>query len=345
MTPGHPNGRGKIMPRRLPSLSALRAFEAAGRRLSFSRAADELFVTQSAISRQIRTLEEHLGTLLFRRFNRRLELTDTGVTYLSTLKDCFDRMEDATVRIRHQPSRQQLSLSVLPTLAIRWLVPRLPSFTEANPDIDVRMSMSATAIDFNRDEVDIAIRVGRPDNHAQESSAGSDARGLKTATLFPDVLVPVCSAELLRRGPSINGVQDLRRHVLLHTTTRRNAWMEWFQASGTAPVTSTKELWYGHFFMTHQAACEGKGIAMLPMIFVDSDISSGRLVKALEMPAVSSESYYMLYREHQPSSRSFALFQAWLESESKDALEFASSLGVKPSRKKKQSERPNGKLT
>jgi LysR family transcriptional regulator, glycine cleavage system transcriptional activator len=311
--------------RRLPSLSALRAFEAAGRQLSFSRAADELFVTQSAISRQIRALEDDLGTLLFRRFNRRLELTETGARYLATMKDCFHQMEDATVRIRQKPSRDQLNLSVLPTLAIRWLVPRLPSFTEAHPDIDVRMSMSAASIDFNRDEVDIAIRVGRTDQFSEEVGGNELAR-VKATALFPDVLVPVCSGEVLRGGPQIKTLDDLRGHVLLHTTTRRNAWAEWFHGMGAPPIVSPHEIWYGHFFMTHQAACEGKGIAMLPMIFVSEDLSSGRLVKAIDTPVVSSECYYMVYQEHLSSSRSVSLFRSWIQAESREPLEFADSL-------------------
>ena len=313
------------MRRRLPSLSALRAFEAAGRQLSFSRAADELFVTQSAISRQIRALEDDLGTLLFRRFNRRLELTETGARYLATMKDCFHQMEDATVRIRQKPSRDQLNLSVLPTLAIRWLVPRLPSFTEAHPDIDVRMSMSAASIDFNRDEVDIAIRVGRTDQFSEEVGGNELAR-VKATALFPDVLVPVCSGEVLRGGPQIKTLDDLRGHVLLHTTTRRNAWAEWFHGMGTPPIVSPHEIWYGHFFMTHQAACEGKGIAMLPMIFVSEDLSSGRLVKAIDTPVVSSECYYMVYQEHLSSSRSVSLFRSWIQAESREPLESADAL-------------------
>ena len=185
--------------------------------------------------------------------------------------------------------------------------------------------MSAASIDFNRDEVDIAIRVGRTDQFSEEVGGNELAR-VKATALFPDVLVPVCSGEVLRGGPQIKTLDDLRGHVLLHTTTRRNAWAEWFHGMGAPPIVSPHEIWYGHFFMTHQAACEGKGIAMLPMIFVSEDLSSGRLVKAIDTPVVSSECYYMVYQEHLSSSRSVSLFRSWIQAESREPLEFADSL-------------------
>ena len=316
------------MGRRLPSLSALRAFEAAGRHLSFSRAATELFVTQSAISRQIRSLEDYLGTLMFRRFNRRLELTEAGATYLATMKDCFDRLEDATVRIRSKPSREQLNISVLPTFAIRWLVPRLPAFTEAHPDIDVRMAMSSEPVDFNRDEVDVAIRVGRADRATDVSGTPDSATRVRLDRLFPDVLVPVCSATHQRESPPLRSPKDLTDHVLLHTTTRRNAWEEWSEAMGVAKVTSVRELWFGHFFMTHQAACEGRGIAVLPLVFVADDLASGRLVEAIERPIASGEWYYMLCRENQARGRNLALFREWIDEESRSAKSEADAIGA-----------------
>jgi LysR family glycine cleavage system transcriptional activator len=308
--------------RRLPPLTAIRAFEAAGRHLSFSRAADELFVTQSAVSRQIHSLEEHLGVPVFRRYNRRLELTQAGSNYLDVLKECFDRMEDATAHILQAPSPERLLVSVPPTLGIRWLGPRLMSFAQANPQIDVQMIMSTDPIDFTRDQVDVGIRIGQPGGRGERgtTSMASGGAEIQADRLFPDTLVPVCSPRLRDEGPPLRTPKDLARHVLLHTTTRRNAWNEWQEAFGVGELKPKDALWFGHFFMTHQAACEGRGIAMLPLIFVMDELQQGHLVTVLQRPVVSVLSYYLLYREQQGPVQKLERFRSWISREVEGAV-------------------------
>ncbi|HEX7126671.1 MAG TPA: LysR family transcriptional regulator [Thermodesulfobacteriota bacterium] len=195
------------MTRRLPSLSSVRAFEAAGRRLSFTGAAEELNVTQGAVSRQVRALEEYLGVRLFRRAARSVVLTAEGEEYLRAVRESFDRLEQATLRILGRPESRVLTLNVLPTLASRWVIPRLLSFTEPNTPIEVRMITSIAPVDFGRDDIDVAIRVGSPHGQVVEPGRAridlvmtDDWRGVSADFLFPDVIVPVASRGLLASG-------------------------------------------------------------------------------------------------------------------------------------------------
>ena len=184
---------------RLPPLAALRAFEAAARHLSFTRAADELHVTQTAISHQIRGLEERLGVRLFRRLPRGLVLTEEAQRYLPAVRDAFARLEVATAELLAGRTGGALTASVLPSFAAKWLVPRLGRFRAANPDIDLRISTSLHLVDFAREDVDIGIRMGR-----------GHYPGLRVDRLFGEALIPVCSPALLEDGPPL---QIGRAHV------------------------------------------------------------------------------------------------------------------------------------
>jgi LysR family transcriptional regulator, glycine cleavage system transcriptional activator len=305
------------MGRRLPSLSALRAFEAAGRQLSFSKAAQELFVTQSAVSRHIRTLELDLKVTLFRRMNRRVELTAEGAQYLATLSDCFSQIEAATLAIQRRKFRDVLAVNVLPTLAIQWLIPRLVSFSEENSGVEVHLTMSAAPVDFGHDTVDAAIRVGTLPGHREGTGVGqsmtTDWRGIQTDHLLHDALSLVCSPALLDGGPPLRTASQMSRHVLLHTATRRHAWPEWLRSVGLPEPTPKAEQWFGHFFMTHQAARDGHGIAVLPTFLVLDDLRAGRLVAPFGHAAGSPASYYLLYRAQQAGAPKLRLFREWLK--------------------------------
>lgn len=308
------------MTRRLPSLNALRAFEAAARHLSFTRAADELAVTQGAVSRQVKALETHLGLDLFHRLTRALELTDAGREYQSAMTDAFDRVEQATSRLMRRLDRQILTVSVLPTFAMRWLIPRLSGFIESNPGVEVRLITSILPIDFSREDIDVAIRVGTPSGGEGmgariELRMTEDWTNVCADRLIGDVLIPVCSPALQCGRPPLRKPADLRRHTLLHTTTRPHAWTDWLTAAGMSGIERQDEPAFGHFFMTLQAASEGRGVAMVPEVLVAGDVAAGSLVKPFDIKAKSAGAYYFLCRKPQYDLPKIAVFREWLHAE------------------------------
>lgn len=307
------------MARRLPSMNALRAFEAAARHMSFSRAANELCVTQSAVSRQIKALETYLGVPLFRRLTRLIELTEYGKEYLPVARDAFDRIEQASLRLMNRRRRNVLTVSVLPTFAMRWLIPRLPHFTASNPDIEVRMVTSILPVNFAREDIDIAIRVGSLPDAAPahqgpriDLEMAEDWAGVRADVFMPDVLVPVCSPDLLKRGTALAEPADLRHCVLLHTASRAHAWPDWGRAVGLAYKNIDQGPAFGHFFMTMQAAIEGRGVALIPYALAESDIAAGKLVIPFDRRTESSGAYHLLCRSHQWDSEPIRRFRDWL---------------------------------
>lgn len=305
------------MSRQLPSLNALRAFEAAARHMSFTLAADELCVTQGAISRQIKLLESHLRVPLFRRLPRALELTPEGLAYLPALRDAFDSIEFATRRITRGTQHSVLTVSVLPTLAMNWIIPSLHEFNEQHPEIEIHMVTSINPVDFKSD-IDMAIRVGSRHPHASGQPLAridlvmtEDWAGIEVEELIADTIMPVCSPELLRGPPGLRTPDDLRHHTLLHTGTRPNAWADWLAASGVRAMGSSGPS-YGHFFMTIEAARQGRGIACVPDVLVAADLASGRLVAPFAKPVDSTGTYCILYRRHQKDSPQLRAFCAWL---------------------------------
>jgi LysR family glycine cleavage system transcriptional activator len=310
------------MSRKIPSLNAIRAFEAAARLMSFSRAGQELRVTQGAISRQIKTLEIYLGVPLFIRLTRAIELTEHGRLYLAATRDALDRIEETTLRIISQPGAGVLTVNVLPTLAMRWLIPRLPGFTGAHPGIEVRMITSISPVHFEREDLDLAIRVGTPPN-ARIRRGGpridlrmaEDWTGVRADRLMPDVLVPVCSPALRDGATPLRRPADLARHVLLHTASRPHGWPDWLRAVGLTGVDAEAGPAFGHFFMSLQAAMEGKGVALIPRILVESDLASGNLIVPFEVPVESAGAYFLLCRERQANLPRIKAFREWLLSE------------------------------
>ena len=307
------------MSRTLPSLKALRAFEAAARHLSFSRAADELGVTQGAVSRQIKALEEYLGVVLFRRLTRALDLTEAGREYHLSMRDAFDRMERATLHIANRGERQVLTVSVLPTFAMRWLMPRLSSFIEAHPTIEVRFITSILPVSFGHEDIDVAIRVGVVDaTEADDAKPRIDLKmtddwsGVRADRIGPDMLVAVCSPGLRVGKRPLRTPRDLARCTLLHTTTRPHAWPDWFRAVGMTPIKRENEPAFGHFFMTMQAAAEGRGVAVVPEVLVGADLAAGTLVKPFDLRAESAGAYFLLCRRHQWDLPKITAFRQWL---------------------------------
>ena len=309
------------MSRVLPPLNALRAFEAAGRHLSFSKAAVELHVTQGAISRHIRELERRLGIRLFVRLTRAVELTDLGRTYLEEVQAALNQVDRATREIRMRRPRRVLTISVLPTIASYWLMPRLTRFSQTDAGVEVRILTSIQPIDLVGGEADLAIRVGAaPEQQFDDLQPRIDLRmvsnwrGLHTDLLFPDILVPVCAPSLTKGRRPLRHPRDVEHYPLIHTATREHAWSDWLTAQGVKAAFAHVGTYYGHFFMSIQAAREGQGVAIAPHVFF-----SGREAEGLHFPirsrVPSAGDYHLLMLESRRKEREIALFRTWLLAE------------------------------
>ena len=288
---------------RLPTLNALRAFEAAGRHLSFTRAAEELHVTQAAISHQIKSLEEQLGIRMFRRGPRGLLLTDAGQAYLPEVREAFQRLTAATERLLEDDARGTITVSVLPSFAARWLVPRLTRFREDHPDIEVRVSADDRLADFDRDDVDVAIRYGR-----------GDYPGLHADRFLTEELFPVCSPELLRRIP-LDRPEQLGDHTLLHDDMRMD-WSMWLLAAGVEGVDPRRGPSFNDSSMVLQAAVDGQGVALGRSALALDDLTAGRLVRPFDFSLPAEYAYYILCPERIANRPNIKTFREWLLAQS-----------------------------
>ena len=290
------------MTARLPSLNGLRAFEAAARHLSFTQAASELNVTQTAISHQIRRLEEELGIRLFVRKNRALALTPEAREYLPGIRAAFNDLRLATDRLLRKDDDNVLTISTLASLAAKWLLPRLSAFQEAHPAIDVRITTSTGLVDFRSGDVDAAIRYGR-----------GHWPGLRAAWLMADEMFPVCSPALLTGKRPLRSPEDLRDHVLLHNTNNGDDWRLWLTAAGLPPdISKQPGLTFDMIFMTVQAAIDAMGVAVGRTSYVQDDIAKGRLVVPFEIALPADAGFYLVSPEGAPDSPKLRAFRQWL---------------------------------
>jgi len=291
---------------RLPSLNGLRAFEAAARHLSFTLAAEELNVTQTAISHQIRRLEEELGLKLFIRQSRSLALTPEAADYLPGIRAAFQDLRTATDRLLRKGDDRVLTISTLTSLAVKWLLPRLSSFQEKHPDIDVRITTSTELVDFRTSNVDAAIRYG------QGRWPGLDAEWLMAEHLFP-----VCSPKLLTGERALCQPEDLKHATLLHTSSTVDDWRLWLTAAGLpAHLSQNRGLTFDLAFMTIQAAIDGLGVAMGHTAYVADDVANGRLVVPFDV-SMPSAGYYFVTPQDRPATVKLNLFRDWLRTVSK----------------------------
>jgi LysR family glycine cleavage system transcriptional activator len=291
------------MTARLPSLNGLRAFEAAARHLSFTNAANELNVTQTAISHQIRRLEEELGIPLFVRQNRALTLTPAARDYLPGVRAAFNDLRLATERLQRRDNDHVLTVSTLASLAAKWLLPRLPAFQEAHPGIDVRITTSTALVDFKSGDVDAAIRYGR-----------GHWPGLRADWLTADQLFPVCSPALLTGDRALRCPQDLANHVLLHSSQGYDDdWRLWLTAAGLpANISRQPGLTFDLIFMTVQAAIDGIGVAIGRTTYVEGDIAKGRLVVPFEITLPADAGFYLVSPEASAEKPKLAAFRQWM---------------------------------
>ena len=291
------------MSHRLPPLAALRAFEAAARHLSFTRAAQELHVTQTAISHQIRALEERLGVKLFRRLPRGLVLTEEAQRYLPAVRDAFAHIDAATGELLAARAGGPVTASVLPSFAARWLVPRLGRLRSAHPDIDLRISTSQHLVDFAREDVDIGIRMGR-----------GHYPGLRVDRLFGETLMPVCTPALLEGEHPLRRPEDLRHHVLLHDDDY-TSWQLWLDLAGVAGVDARRGLIFTDSGMVVQAAAEGQGVALARTALAAWDLAAGRLVRPFDIGMPHDLAYYLVCPEGSAERPRIAAVRAWLLAE------------------------------
>ncbi|MEX2649442.1 MAG: transcriptional regulator GcvA [Alphaproteobacteria bacterium] len=300
------------MAARLPSLTSLRAFEAAGRHLSFTKTARELNVTQTAISHQIKALEADLGCALFVRRARGLALTEAGRRYLAPLTVAFEAIVQATARARARESSDVLTVSVLPSFAAKWLVPRLPRFREGEPAIDVRVSASHGLVDFARSDVDLAIRFGK-----------GSWPGVRAELLLRETLAPVCSPRLLEGPRPLTEPADLKFYTLLHDVwfgafgDAHDQWREWLAGMGADGVDWRRGPVFSDSGLTIQAAIEGMGVALGRSVLFADDLAAGRLVRPFAAGDRPSLAYYIVGPERAFERPGVQAFRAWLLAEAK----------------------------
>lgn len=289
--------------RRLPPLKALPAFELSAARASISAAAEELRLTHGAVSRQIKSLEDYLGVPLFRRFNRRIELTAAGAELLPSVRQALQVLEASAARVAAHTSQGPLTVSCLATFMMRWLIPRLYSFNAVHPSIELRLTASHGPVSFADGATDVAIRLGRP----------PWPRGVSAHPFLPDHAGPVLSPALLSRH-RINRPADLRRIALLHAETRPEAWADWLRLAGTDDVDPTKGPSFEHTYFLLEAAVSGLGAAIGSYPLVQHDLKSGRLVAPFGFMA-SENSYCLLHSKRAPNLAKTTIFRAWIKAQ------------------------------
>jgi LysR family glycine cleavage system transcriptional activator len=292
--------------RRDPPLNAIRSFEAAGRLLSVTAAAQELCVTPAAVSRQIKLLEEHLQLPLFVRGHRAVVLTPAGSQYHAEVKKHLDGMRRSTARIMETRGRRTLRIQVHATIATRWLIPRLSSFHSAYPDIGVSLTTSLQASGFNETEYDCAILLG-----------DGQWKGLRTYRLIPNELAPVCKPEILACRPHLRSPKGLARETLLHSLSRPEDWAHWLNAMHVQNVDPYQGLRYDSSVLSYQAAIEGHGIAIAQKVLVDGDIAAGRLTYPYDDSFdMGSYTYYFVLPVDIPASPELEIFRNWVTTQS-----------------------------
>ncbi|MGH1484849.1 MAG: transcriptional regulator GcvA [Cellvibrionaceae bacterium] len=295
--------RQEFVINRLPPLNALRSFEAAARRGSFQAAASELFVTPSAISHQIKTLEEFLGLELFIRQPRRITLTHAGDDYYRSVQRALLEIDRSTQKLISSHQSGELHLSVAPAFLTRWLLPRISSFYEAHPDIMIEISAATGLIDFDHQETDMAVYFG-----------GGDWPGIEMHLLRHYQQWPVFNPKLLR-GKTVDKPEDILKYTLLHVNKRHEEWGNWFKKMDTHYKESKQGMYFSSGSLTTAAAINGLGFALADVGFVSEEIASGALVVPFEGCLETGKSFYLVYQKNRALTYSMKAFQSWLMEE------------------------------
>jgi DNA-binding transcriptional LysR family regulator len=292
-----------ISRRFIPSTGVLCAFEASARLQSFTAAAAELHLTQSAVSRQIRALEEMLGSELFVRERQTIQLTTAGQAYAQEIRGALDRISQATLGFRANPRGGTLQLAVLPTFGTRWLAPRLADFFAAHPGVTVNLTTRLEPFDFRSEGLDAAVHFGAP-----------VWPGAELEPLMSETVVPACSPTF-KRAHKLSRPADVLAAPLLHVSTRPGAWRDWFHAK-RVEIDDVPGMFVDQFAMAAQAATAGLGVALLPRFLMEPEFSGGQLVPAIPRGEVESASrYYLVWPASRASYPPLQAFAAWLRQE------------------------------
>lgn len=294
------------MPRRLPSLNALKAFEATARQESFTRAAHELCVTQGAVSQQVKGLEEELGVRLFHRERQRLVITDAGRAYLEVVRDAFDRLALGTERLLQRHESGILTITTSPNFAAKWLVHRLRRFSEAHPHIDLRVSASLQHVDFAREDIDLALRHG-----------DGQWPGLHATRVCSEELFPVCSPKLLSGRGALRSQRDIRHHTLLHTNSTSD-WEKWLSVAGVDSSGFKHGTVFNQASMAIDAAVDGQGIALARTALASCDLISGRLVRPFTQALEAPYAYWIVCPKSAAELPKISTFRKWVLKEAED---------------------------
>jgi LysR family glycine cleavage system transcriptional activator len=296
------------MVRHIPGLQALKAFDASARHLSFSRAAAELNVTPAAISHQIKELEDQIGVTLFQRTSRHMQLTRQGAVLKSAVADALDGLTQALHKLRQAENPKQIRVTASPSIAAKWLVPRLDKFLEAVPGADVRIEATSSVLDLDRDEVDAAIRFGEGLHP-----------GLQVDKLFSDTVFPVCSPALLAGNKPLREPRDLLNFTLIHLDYEAQGavwpnWRMWMLAAGVTDFNDSRGLHFSQTSLAVQAAIDGHGVALGDSTLVADDIAQGRLIKPFELALKSPTqfAYHLITRKDMGGRPIVKAFRNWV---------------------------------
>lgn len=311
----------------LPPLQSLRVFEAAARHLSFKQAAAELHVTPAAVSHQIKSLEDYLGVPLFRRLTRALELTETGKAMLPKVQEGFSNLALAVEQSRREAARRKLRVTLPPSFATRWLMPRLQSFAAAHPEIDLAVATHLSTIDADDPAVVerdlMALREDRCDLEVR-FGAGEYA-GLRADLIFPVEYVAICNPRFLTAKLPLRHPRDLRYHLLIHDDTtllrrERPSWPEWLKSAGVTDVDAERGPRFANSGLSLEAARDGMGVALAARRLVAREVNAGRLAIPFDVAVPSSYSYYLVSTEASADRTEVSQFRDWILAEAAGEL-------------------------
>lgn len=288
------------MARRLPPLNSLKSFEAAGRLLSFTRAALELNVTQAAVSHQIKVIEEYLGVTLFIRYPRKLALTEQGKALLPEVIEAFDKVSNAIGAVSQEPASKMVSVRLAPSFAAKWLSPRLKYFWLQYPEVDLCLYHAHPAVDFDREEIDIAVTYGK-----------GDWPGVVADPLLSLDFFPVCSPTFMSNDKPLSDINNLRYYTLLHDANYQ-CWSDWINLAGIEEINSSKGTIIDDTNVLIQAAVDGQGVALGSTTFVQDLLESGRLIRPFDITLENECAYYIVCPEAHLKNPSVQAFKNWL---------------------------------
>jgi LysR family glycine cleavage system transcriptional activator len=303
------------MMRKLPPMKSLQTFEAAARCLSFTKAAEELHVTPAAVSQQIKLLEDYLGVSLFQRMTRAVKLTEDARLVLPLMTESFDKLEEAVERLTQDEEAGPLTVNTAPTFAARWLLQRLPDFSEKYPHIDLRLDASLVPREFRRDSIDISIRL-----------CEGDPPGLRATHIFDEEFSPVCSPALINSAKPLRSPEDLKHHRLLHVDwgylqASMPDWRRWVEAAGIEDINLGNGPCFTVETLAIEAAINGSGIALVSHHAIAEDLNAGRLVRPFDLSLRADFSYWLVCPDENFNRAKVKAFSNWLlEEAAKDAI-------------------------